>query len=520
MGHVLELEVAVIPLQRAAIHKDGHGGHDIGVPGVGDVIGLDPLRGLRQAQHLPQCLHELALPLLSGSGPLHLFHSVFISQADEVHLGPPLGGQEAHPVSAGFGEHPGHRHLILDLTGQQDLTGQGLPAPVVLLHQSGDGILPDLLHRGLDEVHVLGSQVPLHKVEDHKAALGLPPVEAHHVGIGEAPRHHLLALAQKLHGGDAVPELGGPLEAQLLCRPLHLHSEVIADLLIFPLQKADGLVDVLPVAALVHLRPAVAVALAHAVVEAGPLLTDVPGKLFPALGQAQGGQNGLNDTLSGPPAAVGAEVSCSVLCGPVCQGEFGVFLLHGEANIGIALVVFEQDVVPGLVAFNERALQHQGLKLAVSDDDVEVVDLAYHGPGLLGVGSQIGKVLAHPVFQGLGLAYIDDLVFGVLHDVDAGLQRQAVGFFFQFVKGHRDPPPFPFVSRRSQPAARAQRAAPSGAPKRPGPWPGPCRKGNSLALRMCNLPPGPQKRTRFWASAVGRTAASIRSKKAPHCGAF
>ena len=64
MGHVLELEVAVIPLQGTAIHKDGHGGHDIGVPGVGDVIGLDPLRGLRQAQHLPQCLHELALPLL------------------------------------------------------------------------------------------------------------------------------------------------------------------------------------------------------------------------------------------------------------------------------------------------------------------------------------------------------------------------------------------------------------------------------------------------------------------------
>ena len=87
---------------------------------------------------------------------------------------------------------------------------------------------------------------------------------------------------------------------------------------------------------------------------------------------------------------------------------------------------------------DEGALQNKGLELRVGDDDVEVVDLAHHGPGLFRVGGQIGKILRHPVFQSLGLAHVDDLVFGVLHDVDAGLQRQAVGFFFQFVKGQWD----------------------------------------------------------------------------------
>ena len=83
--------------------------------------------------------------------------------------------------------------------------------------------------------------------------------------------------------------------------------------------EADGLVHVLPVAALVHLRAAVAVALSHAVVEAGPLLADVPGEFFPALGQAQGGQDGLDDVLGGAPAPIGAEVPGPVLRRPVGQ---------------------------------------------------------------------------------------------------------------------------------------------------------------------------------------------------------
>ena len=359
------------------------------------------------------------------------------------------------PVAAGLGEHPGDGDLVLQLAGQKDLPGQGPPASIVLLHQGGDGVLPGLLHRSLDEVHVLGRQVPVHIVEDHEAALGLPPVEAHHVGVGEAPCHHLLPLSQELHGGDAVPELGGPLEAQLLGRQLHLSLEVGADLLVLPLQQPDGLVDVLPVAALVHLRPAVAVALAHAVVEAGALLADVPGELFPALGQAQGRLDGLDDVLGGAPAAVGAEVPGPVLGGLVGQGEPGVGLSHRQADVGVALVVLEEDVVPGLVPLDEGALQHQGLELAVGDDDVEVVDLAHHGPGLLGVGGQVGEVLGDPVLQGLGLAHIDDLVFGVLHDVDARLQRQAVGFFFQFIKGQRKITNFSLGSRLEQPAARA-----------------------------------------------------------------
>ena len=242
-------------------------------------------------------------------------------------------------------------------------------------------------HGCLDELPVLGRQLALHIVEHHKAASGgLPLVEAHHVGVRQGARHHLLPLAQQLDGLEAVPQLGGLLEAQLLRRLLHLGQQLLPHLLELPLQQAHRLVDGLPVAGLIHLLPAVAVTLAHVVIQAGPLLSDVSGELPAARGQLQGDAQGVDDILGAPPAAVGAEVPRPVLRRPVGQGEAGVGLLHRQADVGVALVVLEQDVVVGLVALDEGVLQNQRLKLRVGHNHVEVVNLAHHGPGLLRVG--------------------------------------------------------------------------------------------------------------------------------------
>ena len=85
-------------------------------------------------------------------------------------------------------------------------------------------------------------------------------------------------------------------------------------------------------------RAAVAVALAHVEVEAGPLLSDVPGKLLPAGGQAQGGAQGVQNVLGAVAAGVGAEVPGPVLRHPAGQGKSWVGLL-GQTDIGVALVV-------------------------------------------------------------------------------------------------------------------------------------------------------------------------------------
>ena len=343
-------------------------------------------------------------------------------------------------MPAGLGEEPGKGDLVLQLTGEQDLFGQPGAAGVVLAQKVGDRLPLLPLHGGLDEVHVLGGQVPLNIMKDHKAAFGLPPVVAHHVGVSQGPGHHLLPLAQKLNGLHPVPELGRLLKAHFLGGKLHFSGQIGLDLLKLALQKPDGLVHGLPVAVRVHVDPAVAVAQAHVVVEAGPLLPHVPGKLLAAGGQLEGGTESGEKAPCLVAAAVGAEVPGAVLNDLVHQGKTGIGSLYVQADVRVALVILQKDVVMRLVAFNEGVFQHQGLELAVGHDHIKVVDGGDHGPGLLGVGGQVGKILRDPVFQGLGLAHVDDLVVLVLHDVDAWLQRQGVGFFLQFVKGHGTPP--------------------------------------------------------------------------------
>ena len=336
--HVLELEMPVVPLQGAAVLKDHHRGHDVVGAGVGDVVGLHPTGRLAEAQHLPQGLQQLVLPLLPGGGPLHLLHGVLVGQLDQVHLGPPLGGDQLHPVPHLLGEHPGKGYLVGQLAGQQDLLGQTGAPPVVLPDEGGQDLVLVLLHGGLQQLHVLGRQVPVHIVEDHKAALGGPPEEARHVGIRQGTGHHLLPGPQQLDGPQPVPDLRRLFKAQLLRRRLHLGGEVRLHLFEAALQQGDRLGDGLVVLGLQILRAAVAVALAHVEVEAGPLLSDVPGKLLPAGGQAQGGAQGVQNVLGAVSAGVGAEVPGPVLRHPAGQGKSWV-LLPGQADIGVALVV-------------------------------------------------------------------------------------------------------------------------------------------------------------------------------------
>ena len=56
------------------------------------------------------------------------------------------------------------------------------------------------------------------------------------------------------------------------------------------------------------------------------------------------------------------------------------------------------------------------------------------------VGSALLKILAHPVFQLFGLAHIDDLAGFIHHQINAGQQRQVVGFCTQFVFGQQHRP--------------------------------------------------------------------------------
>ena len=121
------------------------------------------------------------------------------------------------------------------------------------------------------------------------------------------------------------------------------------------------------------------------------------------------------------PPAEWPKVFCPVIGQFPLDGKAGVQLFHGKTDVGVALVIFQQDIIVGLMALDEGVFQHQGLELRPGHDGVEVVDLGDHGAGLFVVVRGVVEILAHPVFQGLGLAHIDHGVLGVLHDIYARL---------------------------------------------------------------------------------------------------
>ena len=148
----------------------------------------------------------------------------------------------------------------------------------------------------------------------------------------------------------------------------------------------------------------------------------------------------------------------------------------------------------GLVALDQGALQHQGLKLRLDHNHVKVVDLGHHSPGLFVVAGGVLKILAHPVFQRLGLSHIDDPTLGVLHDVHARLQRQGVRLVPQFFQCHAFPSLCQYRTMLRPCRVSAANCAPA---RQRGLWSKDLAAGGIHFRRGCGSP-GPQTPRGVW----------------------
>ena len=304
--------------------------------------------------------------------------------------------------------------------------------------QGRQDLAPVLQYRGGKELRLPAGELPLLIVEDSVAALG-PQVQAPHIGISADPGDDLLPFAEDFDRLDPVPEGGGLLKAQVFRRLFHLPHQLLGDGADLPLQQLYRHVNPPVVLLGSHDRAAEAVAATHVVVEAGPLLADIPWEAAAAGGQFQRGGNGIQGGAGLIPPAVGAEVFCSIRRRSADHGKAGIGL-PGQPDKGVALVILEEDIVPGHVLLDEGVLQHQSLKLRADDDSLKVVHLTDHGLGLEVVAPVLLKVLAHPVLQFFCLTHIDHGAVFPVHQVYPRGQGQAVGLFQQFRLGHRVSP--------------------------------------------------------------------------------
>ena len=98
-------------------------------------------------------------------------------------------------------------------------------------------------------------------------------------------------------------------------------------------------------------------------------------------------------------------------------------LLGGELDVGIGLVVAQQDVEARLPLLDEVVLERQRLFFVIDQDVVDAPRLGNQRTRL-GVGELVlGKVAPHAVSQHFRLADVDDFAACVFVEVHAGRER-------------------------------------------------------------------------------------------------
>ena len=173
-------------------------------------------------------------------------------------------------------------------------------------------------------------------------------------------------------------------------------------------------------------------------VEAGPLLSYVPGQGPAAVPEAVDPVQELYGLPDRQAAGKGAEIPGLVLFDLAGEQDPWIVLLDGHLDIGVGLVIPEHGVVLGHMLLDEVVLQHQGLQLRIRHDVFETGDLPDHLVDLGAAAHDLAEVGPDPVVEVDGFSHVDDGVLIVVHDIYPGLWGQ----FFQFLLNieHLSPP--------------------------------------------------------------------------------
>ena len=77
-----------------------------------------------------------------------------------------------------------------------------------------------------------------------------------------------------------------------------------------------------------------------------------------------------------------------------------------------------------MMLLDQIALQHKRLQLRIGDDILKTADMRHHLLDLDALIPAALKILPHPVLETDRLAYINDMILLIMHDVNTGSARQ------------------------------------------------------------------------------------------------
>ena len=130
---------------------------------------------------------------------------------------------------------------------------------------------------------------------------------------------------------------------------------------------------------------------------------------------------GLPDRLAG---GVRPEVERLVFARTPHHREARIALPRVEPQVDVVLVIPQVDIEPRLVLLDEGVLKDESLFFGIGD---QKVDVHYRGQPEADMKTRVAalrEILPHPAAQVLGLADVDHLAIGVLHQINARRARE------------------------------------------------------------------------------------------------
>ena len=363
--------------------------------------------------------------------------SVASHQLQQPALVAALRHADSHPTAGALRE-PALNRLGLLRQRRHVHVGRRLLIRVELLHRRFDhrGLAARVGTRFRRELHALDDAAASHEEHLHDDA-ARPDLDAEHVAIAQLGAGHLLLpLADGLHRPHRVTKRRSLLEPFVLRRIHHPRFEVVRQLVVPAFQEQAGVLHRLPVtigrAQRQHARRQAAL---DVVLQARP--PALAGDHLVAGADAEQ----LVRQPHGAPGQLGgqerARVEVAIALHRARHQHARKRFTGGQLQVGVVLVVAEQDVVARRPLLDQVVLERQRLDHRVGDDDGEAGDVVQQrvGLGARPVGSEVAP---DPVAQAPGLADIDGLPRLVGVEIHPWLLWQACDLVFQVVDGHGD----------------------------------------------------------------------------------
>ncbi len=309
----------------------------------------------------------------------------------------PAPALAAHPRTdphavAGIAAQGLLQHLsILDVVADDQLLRR--PAAKVVAGDEGvehlagiGGVRHPGEERAVAEVGAVADDEHLHAGDGLADAAG----DDIHVALGAGD---VLALLDRAQRGDAVAQPRRLLERQVLGGAFHAGDQLIDHAVAVPVQEHLHVAHVAGVVLLADVAHARRGAALDLVLQARP--GAVLEEAVPALAHGEDLLQVVERFAHRAGAGERPEIPPLPLAATAVKAQPREALVGGEVDVGIALVVAQQDVVARAQLLDEVVLEDQRLGLGVGHRDLHVGDLRHHGLGL-GVVRLAGEVARHP----------------------------------------------------------------------------------------------------------------------------